>query len=143
MAAYQVRAPDYGGAVRAERDDEPRHVLREDVYAIGIEAARLIGGAVPAQVGGNDAEACLRERRDLVSPRSPALGKTVQEQDKRTAALLRAMQGDAVPEIDAAVLHPRGTIARRPSPSNLERQISKPCADSPEPRPGRGLYRDD
>ena len=86
-----------------ERRHQARDVLREHVDPVGVEAARLVALSVAAQIGSHHVKARLGERRNLVAPRGPVLGKAMQEEHERPAPRLRAMESDAVPEIDPPV----------------------------------------
>ena len=61
-----------------------------------VAAGRLVAGAVPAQVGGDDAEAGGGQGDQLGPPRPPELREPVQQQDQRALAGLGDVQPDAV-----------------------------------------------
>ena len=102
------------GLLRAERGHEARDILRENVDPVGVQPARLVALPIASQVGRDDSMARLREHRNLVAPRCPVLGKAVEEKHQRAAAgtCLRAVEGDSVSQIDAAVrcLHCRAIL---------------------------------
>ena len=70
---------------------------------VGRDAGRLIALVVAAEVGRDDTEV-RRQGGELVTPRVPALGEPVQEDDERSVAVHRAVQADAV-GLDHAVLN--------------------------------------
>ena len=61
------------------------------IYRLGPVAL-----AIAAHVRGNDVEARLRQRIDLVAPGVPAFRKAMAQQNKRALALLDDIQADAV-----------------------------------------------
>ena len=67
----------------SQRDDQLRRIAREKIDAVGGRTAWFVGAAVPAQVGRNGAKSGGGERRQLVSPGEPALGKTVHQDHQR------------------------------------------------------------
>ena len=64
----------------------------ELVGGVGGEAVRLRRQVVAAQVGRDDAEARLHERRDLLPPAVPELREAVQQDDERPVAGLDVVQ---------------------------------------------------
>ena len=58
----------------------------------GLDALRPRGQVVAAQVGRDDVEAGLGERRDLPPPPEPELREAVQEDDERPVAGLDVVQ---------------------------------------------------
>ena len=68
--------------VAGRRGDAPRGALDEFEIA-QRNSARSIGLTITAQVGSPDAVAELREHADLMTPRVVALGKSVQQYDRR------------------------------------------------------------
>lgn len=75
---------DDDGAVGAEGTDH-----RGDIVADGqgvMPAGRLVGRAEPAEVESGDAVARIGQARDLLAPRPPELGETVEEDDERPSA---------------------------------------------------------
>ena len=71
------------GALASQRDDQLRRIAREKLDPVGGRTAWLVGAAVPAQVGRDGAKSSGGERRQLVSPGEPALGKTVHQDHQR------------------------------------------------------------
>src|SRR5207237_10468227 len=69
----------YIRAIASQRGDQIRRIAYEELDAVGGYAVRLAGTAIPAQVGSDGAKAGGRERRQLIPPGEPALGKTVHQ----------------------------------------------------------------
>ena len=87
----------------AEGLDQPAHVGDQLGQRVGRDPLGLVALVVAAQVRRDDAKT-WRERRDLVTPRIPALRKAVQEDDERPVAVDGTVQPDAV-RLDEPVLH--------------------------------------
>ncbi len=75
---------------RSQRPHHPRHVGGQRVRVVA--ARRLVGRAVAAQVGGDDPEARVAEREELVPPGPPELREAVQQDHERTVG--RAVLGE-------------------------------------------------
>ncbi len=71
---------------------------RDNVVAkrVDVVGALRLGLAIPSQVRRDHAKAGVHERRDLVAPRPPHLGKPVQEDDEGALALLDVVHPNAV-----------------------------------------------
>ena len=80
----------------AERIDDSDHIRREVLDVVGIDLARLVALAVAAQIRGDRVIARLRERRQLVPPRIPGLGKAVEQEHQRSLSHFRNPQGNAI-----------------------------------------------
>src|SRR5581483_5236862 len=77
---------------------EPEHVRSESVEIIRVHASRLVTEVVASLIRSNNVKAALGERCNLFSPAEPKLGKSVEQEDQRTARRtgLRYMQLDAI-----------------------------------------------
>ena len=94
------------GLARAALVDQLGDVARELRQRVRRPPARLGGQVVAAQVGRDDAEPGLGQRRDLVPPAVPELREAVQEHDQRAFALLDVVQADGS-ELGVALTHGR------------------------------------
>ena len=91
-AAAPVVGDDHG-LVGPKMIEEPYDVVSKRVDVVGPLG---LGVVVAAQVGGDDAVPGQGERRDLVAPRPPHLGESVEQDDERALALLDVVHVDAV-----------------------------------------------
>src|SRR5205085_1648712 len=113
-------------ALDLESPQELRRVLDQVQHAEGIEvgvvAAVPAGGlAVAALVGCDDVKAGGAERRHHLAPAVGELGKAMQQEHRRLAALagLEHMHGEAVHAVDAAAAKAGGQLQRRKMRSAL------------------------
>lgn len=74
---------DHGVRGRSQVVEQGADVAGEAVDTVGADAARLARQVVAAQVGRDGAEAGIGQRRELMAPGPPELGKAVQEEDRR------------------------------------------------------------
>jgi hypothetical protein len=99
------RLPCYRGAdvvagdhrlLGAQSIDETHDVADVIENRILLHPLRTVALPIAAQVGGHGTEAGLRQRRELMPPGIPTLGKAVAEDDERAFTLLGYVQADAV-----------------------------------------------
>ena len=88
--------PDDRGRALAKRVHESDDIAGEMKNAVSVDRLGAIGLAVAALVGGDDAEAGLRERRYLMAPRIPGFRKAVAQNDQRPLAGLDVVHPDTV-----------------------------------------------
>jgi hypothetical protein len=86
--------PDHDRAALAERGDQAGSVRRQRRQV--VTARRLVGRAVPAEVGRRGPEPGLGQADQLVAPEPPELRKAVQQQDERTGTGLGYVETAAV-----------------------------------------------
>ncbi len=88
----------------AERVHQPDDVSGQVQHRVGLGIVGAAGPAVTALVGRDRVVAGRRERRELMTPGVPGLGKAVQQQHERPGAGLRDVHGQAA-DIDDTVGH--------------------------------------
>jgi hypothetical protein len=80
----------------AQSTDETHDVADVMENRILLHFLRTVASPIAAQVECHSTEPRLRQRRELMPPGIPALGKAVAEDDERTFTLLGHVQADAV-----------------------------------------------
>jgi hypothetical protein len=83
-------------AFSAERRDQAADVGAKVLERISLDAVGLVAAAIAAHIRRGYAIAGIGERRDLVTPRIPALGKAVDQNDQRASARHRHTKADAI-----------------------------------------------
>jgi hypothetical protein len=86
---------DDDGPIRAQRRDQPGNVGGQVLDRVGIDGVRLVAAAITAHVRRGHPVARLRQCRNLMAPRIPALGKAVDQDDQRSVSRQRHAQPDA------------------------------------------------
>jgi hypothetical protein len=84
--------------------DETHDVADVMENRILLHLLRTVASPIAAQIWCHRTESSLRQRRELMPPGIPALGKAVAEDDERSFTLLGHMQADAV-RLDHAMRH--------------------------------------
>ena len=93
------RAPIMAGdnrALLAERVEQADHVANKMKQSVLVDRFGAVGLPIAAHVAGDRVKAGLGERRQLMAPRIPGLGKAMAQQHQRPAALFGDVQVDAV-----------------------------------------------
>ena len=80
--------PDDVRALHLQRVQNRDRVRDAVANAIVVDRFRLVGLAEPAQVGRDHAQSGAGERRDLVAPEPRGVGESVQQEHRRTLALV-------------------------------------------------------
>ncbi len=96
VADYMGRADVLLGEDRHDIPGQPGH-------RVGLDRLGLVGAPVAAQVGDDDLEPGPGERRHLVPPQAPGVGKAVQQHDRAPLA------GHLVLDTDPVDIHPAHT----------------------------------
>jgi hypothetical protein len=103
---------DHHRGLGTELADEAADVLGQLVSGVVDVAIRPRRQVVAAQVGRDDAEARLDERRDLLPPAVPELREAVEQDDERAVAGLDVVQR-RVAHVGVALAEARGGVDRR------------------------------
>src|SRR5205807_2054481 len=96
--------PDHGGLARAEMSYQTSHVVNQSAHAVVLDALRLVAQVVAAHVRRDDAEA-LAEGRQLMTPRIPAFGEAVEQDDEPFAAPAFGVVQTHIADLRVAVAH--------------------------------------
>lgn len=96
--------PDDIGLLLAQGLDQPHYVTDQMQDGVRPDVVGMVAESVSALVGGDDTEARVGQRAELVLPGMPGLREAVQEHHQRAVALLGDMQADAV-HVNHAVLN--------------------------------------
>ena len=78
----RLAAVDYASAhaddmspLDADRVEHTQHVAREEQQVVRVDLGRLVGAAVPPEIGDDRPEPCVDECRDLVAPQPAGVGE--------------------------------------------------------------------
>ncbi len=80
----------------AERVKESHHIANEMKQGVLVDRFRSVGSTVTSHIGRDGVESGCRQRRELVTPRVPALRKAVAQDDERPFPLFGKVEVDAV-----------------------------------------------
>src|SRR5260370_27725988 len=80
----------------AERIKESHHSADEMKQGVLVDRCRSVGSTVTSHIGRDGVESGCRQRRELVTPRVPALRKAVAQDDERPFPLFGKVEVDAV-----------------------------------------------
>ena len=108
----QGRAPvvtDDVGPVDPHRGEDRRDVPGQQGQRVGLDLLGLVGVPVAAQVGDDDLEPGPGQRRYLVPPQPPGVGKAVQQHDRAS------LPGHLVLDTDPVDIHPAHSPSSRTS----------------------------
>ncbi len=97
--------PDQVKAVGPVRVGERHHVGGECVELVGGHLGRRVARVIAVHVGDGDVISGLRQRRDLVPPRPPELGESVQQYEQRVAL------SPGLDDMAAEAVHPAAALA--------------------------------
>jgi hypothetical protein len=83
-------------AFRAKRGDQTADVSAHVLDRVGLDCGRFVAAAIAAHVRRSNSIAGICQRRDLVAPRIPALGKAVDQYNKWALSRHRHAEADAI-----------------------------------------------